>query len=204
MAYTPLPISLTYTLSAPFPSHRVRASRLARTLPDDDHLSANGDAGVNCAPPRGFIGQITRTTNIPCFPSPAPPPCHPVYRARRIFCFPVCRNNSPSSSFFASCRGRTQALCTRREREKERDDSRHGVNRVYLFPLGKSMTILRGVALVAAVPRSSRIRESFVIPSTTSFNMPRNQNASSTDLGSERFLLCLQTLTTGNLTLHMK
>lgn len=92
----------------------------------------------------------------------------------------------------------------REEREKERDDSRHGVNRVYPFPLGKSMTILRGVALVAAVPRFPRIRESFVIPSTTSFNMPRNQNASSTDLGSERFLLRLQTLTTGNLTLHMK
>lgn len=63
-----------------------------RALPDDGP-SANGDAGVLCAPPRGFIGQITRTTNIPTFP----PPCTLSPVSPRASGIPVslCRNNSP-------------------------------------------------------------------------------------------------------------
>lgn len=111
-----------------------RSSRSPRC----DGPSANGDAGALRAPPRGFIGQITRTTNIPYISLPLAlflrsaraseraeslsPRCvvttHPF-----LFLFP----SSSSSSFSSHVLSRLHVGTLR----EKRGDSRHGVNRVY-------------------------------------------------------------------------
>lgn len=69
--------------------------------------------------PRGFIGQITRTTNIPTVGNPE--------------CLPVCCNSPYARSHFG----------TEGEREERRGDSRHGVNRVYPLVHSDSLVCIR-------------------------------------------------------------
>ena len=78
--------------------------------------------------PRGFIGQITRTTNIPTVGNPE--------------CLPVCCNSPYARSHFGAEGERERERGRERERER-RGDSRHGVNRVYPLVHSDSLVCIR-------------------------------------------------------------
>lgn len=74
--------------------------------------------------PRGFIGQITRTTNIPTVGNPE--------------CLPVCCNSPYARSHFGA-----EGERERERRGERRGDSRHGVNRVYPLVHSDSLVCIR-------------------------------------------------------------
>lgn len=167
--------------SARRPSHPPPSSPRGRLALPDDRLSANGATpGALRAPPRGFIGQITRTTNIPTFIPPALPATpDPSSREQNLLspaaCVVTALSLPPSFARSLTLFSPPRALSrlhvgTLREK---RGDSRHGVNRVYpLSPLTSLASPWRSFAQCALASRPPRVREFLTV--STFFNTTLN------------------------------